>query len=94
VGANFFDLSAQCVAVAANDALTATLSIVGAIGSCDANSHKCVGGGNAGNFCFGDQQCQFAARAGSTGDVYADGHMVVNGNASDGDDLSFKVFVR
>ena len=93
VGANLFDLSAQCVSVSANDVLTATLSIVGPSATCDENTHHCVGSFTE-KFCFDAYECQFAARAGMTGNVYANGHMVVNGNASDGNDLSFKVFVR
>jgi hypothetical protein len=93
ISAGFFDLSDQCVAVTAGDALTATLTIAGSTGTCSSTNHQCTGGSGS-NFCMDDSDCQYAGRLGMTGDVYANGGMLVNGNTDSQWDASFKTFVR
>jgi hypothetical protein len=94
IGSGFFDLSADCVAIASGDHLSVALAITGSTASCSETNHRCIGGTNDGFECESDDDCQYAARLGiESSDEYDAGAMFVNGSST-GWDASFKTFVR
>ena len=93
LGAGYYDLEDDCIAVTAGDQLTAAFTISGPSATCSSDTYQCVGGANDGRFCEEPQECEYAARLGMQGDVYSGGSMWVNGT-SYGWDAAFKTFVR
>lgn len=93
LGAGYYDLEDDCIAVAAGDQLTAAFTISGPSATCSSDTYQCVGGANDGRFCEEPQDCEYAARLGMQGDVYSGGSMWVNGT-SYGWDAAFKTFIR
>lgn len=86
----FFDLAPACAQVAAGEALSFELSLVGASAVCDPVMHTCSGSGMP---CSFDQECQISLRLDDNSDSYANGGETLRGSADGAYDLAFKTFV-
>jgi hypothetical protein len=92
IGAAFFDLSSQCIAVTAGQKLRIELHFNGVPGTCTAD--HCVGGPAAGNGCNSDALCTGVLISASQPSTYAGGSISFGAVAGSADDnLNFKTFV-
>jgi hypothetical protein len=92
IGAAFFDLSSQCIAVTAGQKLRIELHLNSVPGVCTAD--HCVGGPAAGSGCNTDALCTGILISASQPSTYAGGSISFGAVAGSADDnLNFKTFV-